>query len=504
MNNNSCKRTTGTLNLIDLAFLLLLMLRFTLLCLCVWVSFLMSGCVKDYPATAPYSAPVNPSPSAGGTPSAQSPVAPPRRLFLTNDKVRLGIDLNMGGAINYLSEAGSTVNMVNNVDLGRQIQTSIYNGPNPYSINGKDPVEKWWNLGWNPVQTGDYYNHPARIVSYQQSPNQLYVKTIPLIWPLFDEPAECVMEHWIELRDNTVHVRCRIVVNRADTTQYYAHTQETPCVYLNGPYYRILTYSGNNPFSNEAVAEFTNKDNSFHYATESWIALLDEKGRGVGLIRPGKHMFGSAYFGSTRTDGEFDESSGYVNNHDFLLIDHDGQYEYEYDLVVGSLTDIRQFAYAQPRPATKPDFHFGQTRLGWLYYNARDQGWPIRNELNIRWERSDTTRPTFRVESPFVFWKAADISKLYVQAAFKTNSPTIRLIWRKPGEIDTYDIPERSVDFAVINDGQFRTYEINLAGATGWEGIIEQISLSPASDKNRSQRGSTVRIRSVTADRPAG
>lgn len=477
--------------------------RFLLLCLCVLVSLLASMCTTDYPATAPYTSPVNPGPATGTTPGPGS-VAPPKRLFLTNDKVKIGIDLNMGGAINYLSEAGSTVNMVNNVDLGRQVQTSLYAGPYPYSINGKQPVPKWINLGWNPVQTGDYYNHPARIVSYQQNRNQLYVKTVPLIWPLFDEPAECVMEHWIELRGNVVHVRCRFVVSRPDTTQYDARTQETPCVYLNGPYYRFITYAGFKPFTNDAVSEYTSVDNTTRYGTENWIALMNGQGRGVGLFRANAFLFSSAYFGSTRTDGEYDESSGYINNQDFLLIDHNGQYEYEYDLVVGSVTDIRQFAYAQPRPATKPDFRFGQDRLGWHYYNARDQGWPIRNELNIRWERVDMDKVTFRIQSPFVFWQAADIPKIYLQAAFKTSSPTVRLIWRKPGEIDSYDIPTRSVDFPVINDGQFRTYEIKLEGRAGWDEVIEQISLSPADDKTQSQRGSTVRIRSVTTNRPPG
>ncbi|MBC3788625.1 hypothetical protein [Spirosoma utsteinense] len=479
------------------------MSRFLLLSACILVAFLTSRCVRDFPATAPYTAPVNPGPGTGTTPSP-SPVAPPKRLFVANDKVKLGIDLNMGGAITYLSEASSTVNMINNVDLGRQLQTSIYGGPYPYSVNGKQPVPQWINLGWNPVQTGDYFNHPARIVSYQQNQNQLYVKTIPLIWPLFDEPADCVMEHWIELRGNNAHVRCRITVNRTDTTQYEARTQETPCIYLNGPYYRFVTYGGNQPFTNDAVSEYTSVDNTTRYGTESWIALLNEQGRGVGLIRPGSYLYGSAYFGSTRTDGEFDQSSGYINNQDFMQIDYNGVHEYEYDLVVGSTADIRQFAYAQARPAAKPDYRFGQDRAGWHYYNVRDQGWPIQNELAIRWEKTDSSKANFRVMSPFAFWKAADINKIYIQAAFKTNSPTIRFTWRKPGEIDSFDIPTRTVDFPVVNDGQFRTYEINLAGAAGWDGAICQISLSPASDKSRSQRGSIVRIRSVTANQPAG
>ncbi|GAB3576821.1 hypothetical protein GCM10027578_43430 [Spirosoma luteolum] len=475
--------------------------RFSLYLWCVLISLLAFTCVREYPATAPYTPPVQPS-NPGSLPPQTQPPPPQKRLFLTNDKVRVGIDLNMGGAINYLAEAGTSENMINNFDLGRQLQTSLYAGPFPYSVNGKQPVEKWRNLGWNPVQTGDYYNNPSQIVSYQQDQNRLYVKTIPLIWPLLNEPADCVMEHWIELQGNTVRVRCRTTVNRADTTQYEARTQETPCVYLNSPWYRMVTYSGQQPYTNAAVTETTEQDIVTRFASENWVALLNKDGRGVGLYRPSEYRYRTAGFGQPKVGGEFDVTSTYMNSDSFILIDYNGTYEFEYTLVLGSLTDIRQFVYAQPRPAPKPNFRFTQDRQGWYYFNARDRGWPINNELAIKWQRVDTTKVDFRTLSPLSFWKAADTRKLYLQAAFQTKASTVRFGWRRFEDTDIFDIAGRYIDLPIIGDGQYRTYEIDLSNQPGWEGIITQIGLNTPPSQRGFEKGSLARIRSITTTRP--
>ncbi|MFD2935950.1 hypothetical protein [Spirosoma flavum] len=473
------------------------MTRPYLLFLYVLVSCLAVTCVRDYPSNAPYAPPVV-NPPSGGLPGQQQPSAQ-KRLFLGNDKIRVGIDLNMGGAITYLAESGSSENMVNNPDLGRQIQTAIYGGPYPYTQNGKQPVEQWKYLGWNPVQAGDYFLHPARIVSYQQTDNQLYVKTVPLIWPLFDEPAECTFEHWIDIKDNTVHVRCRVVVNRSDTAHYDARTQETPCVYLNGPYDHMFTYTGLKPFTNDAVSEFTDRNVINRYATENWAALLNEKGRGVGLFKAREVRFRTAGFGQPHVGGEFDVSAGYINSEDFLVVDHNGEYEFEYTLIVGTLTDIRQFVYNQPRPPSGPDYVFVKDRQKWFYINTHDQGWPVQTELNVQWARDNVGNRDFRIAAPLTFWYAADVPKIYIQAAFKTQGTVARLSWRKAEEIDFMETPGRYIDFPIVGDGQFRTYEINTGQLSGWDGVISQISLtSPASQYNF-EKGSTVRIRSVTS-----
>ena len=474
------------------------MIRSLPLLICMLVSCLAVTCVRDYPSTSPYKAPpVVSNPTSGGLPSQTQPSAQ-KRLYLDNDKIRLGIDLNAGGAITYLSESSSTINMVNNNDLGRQIQTSLYAGPYPYIISGKaPPPAQWINLGWNPVQTGDYYNHPAQVVSYQQSANSLYVKTIPLIWPLFNEPAECVFEHWIELKDNTVRVRCHIVVNRPDTTKYESRTQEVPCVYLNGPYYRIIGYTGTKPFTNDAVSEYSDYENINRYGTENWMALMNASGKGVGLYKPNEVRFSSARFGTTTNGGEYDVPSGYITSQPHVLLDHNGQYDFEYTLVMGTVNDIRQFAYSQPRPTQGPAFTFTNDRQGWYYHRTTDSGWPIKNELNVRWQRDDSTISRFRILSPTVCWQAANIGKLYVEAAFKTGGNVARLCWRKPDEIDFIDVPDRYIDFPVIGDGQYRTYEINTRQVNGWDNVIAQLSLTSPSSQYAYENGSMVRIRSV-------
>lgn len=475
------------------------MIRPYLLLMCAVVSCLAVTCVRDSPSTDPYKVPVVPNPPSGGLPSQVQPSAQ-KRLYLDNDKIRVGIDLNAGGAITYLSEAGTTVNMVNNNDLGRQIQTSLYAGPYPYSINGKQPVYEWRNLGWNPVQTGDYYNHPSEIVSYQQAQNTIYVKTIPLIWPLFNEPADCVMEHWMELKDNTIHVRCRLTVNRADTTQYESRTQEVPCVYLNGPYYRIVGYMGTKPFTNDAVTEITERSVENRYGSENWIALLNAEGHGVGIYKPNEVRFGSAGFGtSTRSGGEFDVSAGYITSQPHLLIDHNGVHEFEYTLVVGTLNDIRQFAYAQLRPPTVPTYKFVNDRQGWYFANTRDQGWPVRGELVVRWYRADSTRSDFRVISPLTFWQSTNVSKIYIDASFLTKGTVARLAWRKPEDVDFLDLPNRYVDFPIVGDGQYRTYEINTSQLGDWNGVITQLSLKSPGSQNQFEKGSVLRLRGVTA-----
>lgn len=478
------------------------MIRYCLLLLLL--SKLIISCTRDYPATAPYTivAPV-PPPKGGGLPTQEQPAAQ-KRLYLANDKVRMAIDLNAGGAITYLSEAGSNENMVNNADLGRQIQTAFYSGPQLFTVPGKQPVHTWRNLGWNPVQTGDYYNHPSRIVSYQQGQNTLYVKNVPLIWPLFDEPAECTFEHWYELRDNAIHVRCHVTVNRADTTRYEARTQEMPCVYLTGPYYRMVSYVGQKPFANDALSEFTTSGSWYYrYSPEHWTALLNDQGRGVGLYKSGEVRFGTDKFGTGRTGGEFDLNSGYMNTQPFLVIDHNGEYDYEYTLVVGSLNDIRQYVYSQPRPITRPEFRFTNNRLGWYYTNTHDRGWPIRNELNVRWERDSLDKPRFRIASPMTVWYANEIPKLYVQAAFQTKGTVARLVWLRPSESnEIQDDPGRYVDFPIVGDGQFRTYEINTSQLPGWTGIIAQIALTSPETQYAYEKGSTVRIRSVTTSAP--
>ena len=131
--------------------------------------------------------------------------------------------------------------------------------------------------------------------------------------------------------------------------------------------------------------------------------------------------------------------------------------------------------------------------------NTRDQGWPVRGELVVRWYRADSTKSDFRVIGPLTFWQSVNISKIYVEAAFLTKGTMARLAWRKSDDVDFLDSPDRYVDFPIVGDGKYRTYELNTGQLGGWNGVITQLSLKSPESQNQFEKGSVLRLRSVTA-----
>lgn len=58
--------------------------------------------------------------------------------WLENTEIKVGVDLNRGGAIVYLAGQDG-INLINNFDLGRQVQLSYFSGPVPLRQRGKSP-----------------------------------------------------------------------------------------------------------------------------------------------------------------------------------------------------------------------------------------------------------------------------------------------------------------------------------------------------------------------------
>ncbi|MEI9898227.1 MAG: hypothetical protein WDN28_31320 [Chthoniobacter sp.] len=179
----------------------------------------------------------------------------PQMSWLDDGVIRLGVDLEIGGAITWLSRSGDTTNLINSYDWGRQVQMSYYAGPVPFISGAKHPAKYWEGLGWNPIQVGDAYGHRSRLLEQRNDGHSLYVKCIPMQWPLEDVPGECTFESWLELEGPVVHARCRLVNARSDRTLYPARTQELPAVYTNGPWHRIISYTGARPFAHDATTQ---------------------------------------------------------------------------------------------------------------------------------------------------------------------------------------------------------------------------------------------------------
>jgi len=111
--------------------------------------------------------------------SEPSPQALASLLTLDNGTIRVGVDTSFGGAITYLSQSGSTTNLINDYDHGRQVQQSYYSGPANFRPPGTIQNPDWSPFPWNPVQAGDSYGYNSTVLSYSNANGVIYVKTRP-------------------------------------------------------------------------------------------------------------------------------------------------------------------------------------------------------------------------------------------------------------------------------------------------------------------------------------
>jgi len=412
--------------------------------------------------------------------------------YLDNGVIRLGVDLNLGGAITYLSPSGTgrETNVINSADWGRQVQLSYYSGPVPYHPPGTRLAPSWQGLGWNPIQSGDFYGHTSRMLETTNDGRSLYIHCVPMHWPLDNVPGECDCEVWLSLDGAVVKARCRLNNHRDDHTAYPGRNQELPAVYVNGPFYRLMTYRGAKPFTGDALSRIEARlDKDGHWAhwiaTENWAAHVNDAGWGLGVWNPEVCEFDGGFAGEPGRGGPLDGPTGYIGPVRPEIIDHHIVLDYHYELILGTLDEIRRQVYANARPPTAPVWRFEKDRQGWVYRNAVDAGWPIRGELDIRLDQ-----PNPQIVSPMFFAQAAAASRVILDAAFDPGCPEVAVAWRKWGEQPDFS---GVVTAKVAADGQFHEVAVPLAGSPGFGEPIAQLRIDPRTG----QAPSRVRIRSI-------
>jgi hypothetical protein len=397
-----------------------------------------------------------------------------RFSYLDNGTIKIGVDLDHGGSIGYLAESHGGSNIVNLHDYGRWIGQSYYSGPQPFG----EPHPGWKNWPWNPVSAGDAYGHSCHLLDHTNDGQTLYVKSTPMQWALNNVPGDCTFETWITLEGHAVKVRNRLTNLRTDHTRYPARDQELPAVYTIGKLYRLFTYDGSNPFQHDALREVPRKPpapNQFPWsvfdATESWAALVNDADWGLGVYHPGTIHFLGGFNNRANIGGPYDDSTGYIAPTRQEILDHNIVYEFEYTLILDSLLHIRQYVYEHP-PRRLPDYRFTKDRQHWRYVNASDTGFPIQNHLHVVLDQNDP-----QMLSSETCWDAQEVPKLYLRAAFHTHQNHAELFWQtreQPGFS-----AERKVAFTIQPDGEFHTYEIELAKSSAYQGKITALRFDP-------------------------
>jgi hypothetical protein len=416
-------------------------------------------------------------------------------IYIENQDIRLGIDPDIGGAITYLAPAtNQALNVINSFDWGRQVQFSFYSGPVPYQPAAAKLSDSWRSLGWNPIQSGDCYGHQSKVLKYSRGENSLYVKCVPMQWPLDNVPAESEGEVWLELAGPVVKAHCRLTNHRADLSQYPARTQELPAVYVNAPFHRLLTYRGDHPFTGDAPTQINVRlDKDGHWeswpATEHWAAQLDDHDWGLGVWSPTALQFSGGFYSEPGRGGPSDAPTGYIAPNQKEILDHNIVYDYRYELILGTLAQIRAHA-RQRNSSTGLNYNFETSREGWTYADAGDTGWPIQGKLDIR-----VTGNQPHIFSPEFFLPAGRIKQLRLQAAFSTGNTNATLYWRKLNQ-NNFSVSQ-SLQFRIIPDGKFRDYSIPLAACPQFTGSIIQFRLDPVPG---GAPNSTVQIKSFRSE----
>ena len=395
--------------------------------------------------------------------------------FLDNGKIRLGVDLRLGGAITWLSKSGGE-NVVNNFDYGRQIQMSFYSGPVPFGVGEKQPGPQWRHLGWNPVQTGDDFRNRPRLIEHRNDGRGIYVKMIPLQWPLDRVESECTFESWLELDGSAVRMRGRITNARSDKTQHPARPQELPAVYLNAPFHRLVSYTGDHPFTGAGLTDVAVQPKGpgpwTHWdATERWSAWLNGDGWGVGVWHPMTTRVGGGFAGKPGAGGSNDNPTAYLTPQRVEILDANITYDFSCAFVPGTADEIRAFALSQPREKKPPGWNFRADRQGWFHQNAGDTGWPIRGALDVQLDRDDP-----QLYSPPTFWRAEDAPRLILEAAYDGPAAQAEIFWQEVGGGFS---EKRKTGFLLVPDGQFRSYEVDLSSVASYSGGLTQLRFDP-------------------------
>lgn len=415
---------------------------------------------------------------------------PSSQVMVENRFIRVGIDLQLGGAITHVSQPGSP-NLINSFDLGRQIQQSYYSGPANYQREGKQKSPFWKSFPWNPIQTGDAYHHGSRVIDHRIRDGELYVKTVPMLWPMNNDPAECVMETWIKLSQEApkFEYRARLTNARTDKIQYGAHSQEVPAIYGNGPWHKLMTYAGDRPFSGGAPIEVRNDHKEpwpwVHFvATEGWAALVNDAGSGIGVCNSKPMEFHGGFAGQRGSGGEKSSNTGYMSPIATEILDHNLVYGYSCTMVLGTLEQIRAEA-ARIIAKPLPSWNFQNSRHGWTYENGGDAGWPIAGK-GLTVKATKPSRPV-RLVGPFTFWRAEAAAKVAVQVSAGAAG-TLKVFWRGMPSVAvaknsdwgpwkaTWWKPEHSID-AKIPAGTRQWVTLSLAGLPGYSGALTGLAL---------------------------
>jgi hypothetical protein len=425
--------------------------------------------------------------------AAKCAATPDRISFIDNGQIKVGVNQDLGGAITWLSAPGYG-NLINNSDWGRQIQLSFYSGPQPFEPGGQKAHPAWQNWSWNPIQSGDVYRNRAKVVNLTNAGTEIRLTCIPMQWALNNVPGDCRCEARLVLDGPMVKVHYRLINQRSDTNRYAACHQELPAVYTVTGLTRLMTYSGDKPFSGDALTRIENDwKQKFpwtrYLATEGWVAAVGDNDWGIGVCNPEVYNYlGGRHGGPNNSWVSTDGPTMYISPVSSEVLDHNIVFEFDLMVRVGKLSDLRDYFTAIMSKRTPPAWNFARDRQHWVPKDCTDAGWPIRDGLRLTTKKD--MQP--RIEGPIHPFRAETAPKLRITGIWKGLSGTGHVTWTQQGN----DKPAKplSASFPIPPRGKATTVEVDLAAHPEYQGLITQFTVWLA---DKSADGGEVVVRSI-------
>jgi len=248
--------------------------------------------------------------------------------FVDNGLIRVGVDKSRGACIGFFGETGAKRNALNHYDHGRFIQQSYYGDPDGSDWNGKP-----WR--YNPIQGGSWRGKDARVLEFSiDADSGLYAKVEPRHWANGKPCPEAVMEQWITLNGPIAHVRCKLTYTGKDhrTTR----SQEMPAVFVDAELKHLVYVQ-----QEKLVRRLPGWPNESGATSEDWVAYVDDKDWGIGILTPGTSKFTCYRYRGDGKSGPRGSACSYVAPIRKLRLRGGQVVEYEFYLTLGSLEEIR-------------------------------------------------------------------------------------------------------------------------------------------------------------------
>lgn len=278
---------------------------------------------------------------------------PSASLYLENRRFKLGIDLGWGGTVNYLEDKSCPIpgvtNLVNRYDTGRLIQQSYY-GTNGVPGQYEPGVSFDSHWAYNPVQGGDQYNNPSRLVDLVITEQSVYIKTQPRDWSLNNQLTPSYMESTYTLERD--HIR---VDNRFTDYSGWEHPfrdQELPALYTISYLDKFVWYGGSKPWTGDTLSArddlgfwggvpgstaYMREDN-----TETWCAWVSSRENyGIGLYVPNVDQLKAGRYEYDGSQSDRAPSTNYVAPINVLQMVSFSPITYSYMLTAGTTESIR-------------------------------------------------------------------------------------------------------------------------------------------------------------------